>query len=115
MSKWRERYKSAKSKTERGGSDAADFDEMPLLSEALAGVRTEKGDAWEVPPHSLTLWLEGSVAKFVLGAQDDDVKTFGTFPGLSSGLLGVEKALADGNCETKKVPKQLTSFSRNSR
>lgn len=105
MSKYADRYKSAASKPDRGGDAGLDFDELPELSAMLGGIRSADGKSWHAPPCSLTLWVEGSLMKFVLGAQDDEVKTFGTFKSLSEGLYGIEKALLDGNCETKKVPK----------
>lgn len=105
MAKYADRYKSATSRPERGGEQGGDFDELPELSAMLAGIRSKDGKGWEAPACSLTIWLEGPTVKFVVGAQDDEVKTFGTFPSLSQGLYGVEKALVDGNCETKKVPK----------
>lgn len=102
MSRYEDRYKSAKSKQPRGGQAGLDFDELPELSAMLGGILSSDGKAFLAPPCSLTLWVEGGLIKFVLGAQDDEVKTWGTFPRLSEGLYGVEKALVDGNCETKK-------------
>jgi len=103
MSKWRDRYKSAREKPSRGGSAAASYEELPELSEAMAGIPSADGKGWECPPQSLTLWLEGNTAKFCLGSEGSDIKTFGTFPDLSAGLPGVEKALDEGRCETKRV------------
>lgn len=103
MSKWRERYKNAKDKPSRGGPAAASYEELPELSEALAGIPTQDGKGWECPPQSLTIWLEGPHAKFCLGSEGSDIKTFGTFPDLAAGLLGVDQALAEGKCETKRV------------
>ncbi len=103
MSKYADRYKSAASKPDRGGEAGLDFDELPELSAMLGGIRSSDGKSWQAPPCSITLWVEGSLMKFVIGAQDDEVRTFGTFKGLAEGFYGVEKALADGNCETKKV------------
>lgn len=103
MASFRERFKSAREKPARGGPAAASYDDMPNLSEAMAGVPGTGGQLWDVPPHSLTIWLEGSGAKFCLSAEGTDVKTFGTFPDLAEGLVGVEKALANGHCETKRA------------
>lgn len=108
MSKWRERYKSAKEKPARGGPGAASYEELPELSEAMAGIPTSDGKGWECPPQSLTIWLEGPYAKFCLGSEGSDIKTFGTFPELSEGLQGVEKALNDGKCETKRVQSRMS-------
>ncbi len=105
MSNYESRYKSAKSKQPRGGQAGLDYDELPELSAMLGGIQSADGTGWQAPPCSLTLWLEGGQPKFVLGAQDDEVRTFGTFKSLSEGLHGIEQALKDGNCETKRVPK----------
>jgi len=108
MSKWREMVKNASEKPERGGEGGVDYDEFPILSEALAGVPGTATGTWEVRPQSLTLWVEGPWVKFVLGCEGSDVKTFGSFQGLSKGLSGVEEALTKGNCEVKKVsPRKL--------
>lgn len=103
MPRFRDRFKNAKGKPARGGAENVDYERFPQLGEALAGVPDAAGTGWEVPPHSLTIWLEGSQPKFVLGVQGSDIKTFGTFPDLTAGLDGVEKALLDGDCETKRV------------
>lgn len=103
MGSFRERYQSAREKPARGGMAAASYEELPNLSEAMAGVPGTKGTLWDVPPHSLTIWLEGSTAKFCLSAEGTDVKTFGTFADLAEGLPGVEKALETGRCETKRA------------
>jgi hypothetical protein len=83
-------------------SSAGDFDELPNLSKLMCGVPGKASGTWECPPHNLTIWLEGSTAKFALGAGDSEPKCFGTFPGLSSGLLGVEQALVKKTCEWKQ-------------
>jgi len=103
MASFRDRFKSAREKPSRGGPAAASYEDLPNLSEAMAGVPGTGGQLWDVPPHSLTIWLEGSQCKFCLSAEGTDVKTFGTFPDLLSGLPGVEKALELGNCETKRA------------
>lgn len=108
MQSFRERYKAAKEKPTRGGPENVDYERFPLLGEALAGVPQSGGNGWDVPPHSLTIWLEGSIAKFCLGVQHNDTKTFGTFAELSDGLDGVEKALREGDCETKRVGGRMT-------
>jgi len=105
MSKWRDRYKSAASSPERGGQAAGDLERYPILSEAMGGVPGTATGTWEVPPQSLTIWFEGPWVKFCLGSDRSDVKTFGSFQGFDMGLDGVEKALDDGKCETKKVAK----------
>lgn len=106
MQRFRDRYKAARSQPGRGGSAMADGEAFPMLSEALCGVPSPQGDSWEVPPASLTIWFEGSQAKFCLGAQFDPIKTFGTFESLSGGLDAVEKALQEGKCETKRTTGQ---------
>jgi hypothetical protein len=103
MSKWRDQYKNAQTKPARGGADAADYDSHPILSEAMAGVRGTASGTWEIPPQSLTIWLEGPWVKFCLGAEKSTIKTFGSFQGFSKGFDGVEKALEEGHCETKDL------------
>lgn len=103
MSKWREMVKNAKVISERGGEQGVDYDEFPILSEAMAGVRGTASGTWEVRPQSLTIWIEGPWVKFCLGCEGSDIKTFGSFQGLSRGLSGVEKALEDGQCEVKDL------------
>lgn len=103
MSKFRDRYKSAREKPSRGGDAAADFEALPELSTAMSGIPNSDGRGWDIPPHTLTIWLEGTLCKFCLSCEGSDVKTFGTFPALSDGLDGVEKALTAGNCETKRA------------
>jgi len=103
MSKWRDQYKSAKSNPGRGGMQAADFDSHPILSEAMAGVPGTASGTWEVPPQSLTIWLEGPWVKFCLGSDKSSIKTFGSFQGFSTGFDGIEKALEKGDCETKDL------------
>lgn len=107
MSRYLERYKSKRGGPASGPSAAADFEGLPLLSELMNGVPTQDGRGWEMPPHTLTLWLEGSVVKFAIGAGELMPKCFGTFPALSEGLLGVETALDKDRCEWKdpKKPK----------
>lgn len=102
MSDWLKLYGSAKPTAQRGGEAAADYTEFPLLSAAMAGVRRTDGKGWVTPPMSLTIWLEGSLAKFCLGAKDHRVKVFGTFSGLDRGLAGVENAMKAGNCEVRE-------------
>lgn len=102
MSDWLKLYGSAKAPASRGGAAAGDFDEYPLLSAAMGGVRREDGKGWVTPPMSLTIWLEGSLAKFCLGCKDGKVKVFGTFSGLQRGLAGVESAMKSGQCEVRE-------------
>jgi len=109
MSKFREMYKSAKEKPSRGGDQAGDFDEFPILSEAMSGVPGTASGSWDVPPQSLTLWFEGPWVKFCLGCDRSTIKTFGSFQGFAQGLLGVEKALNDGKCETKDIGERKRS------
>lgn len=108
MSKWRDQFKAAAAKLPRGGDEAADFDSHPILSEAMSGVRGSASGTWEIPPQSLTLWLEGPWVKFCLGAEKSTIKTFGSFQGFSKGFDGVEKALEDGHCETKDLGERKT-------
>ena len=108
MSKFRDRYKQASEKPDRGGAAGVDYDELPILSEAMAGVPGTASGTWEVPPQSLTIWVEGPWVKFCLGSDQSDIKTFGSFQGLAQGLGGVEKSLSDDHCETKRVaPRKL--------
>lgn len=102
MSDWLKLYSSAKKAESRGGEAAADYDEYPLLSAAMAGVRDKDGKRWVTAPMSLTIWLEGSLAKFCLGNKDGKVKVFGTFSGLQRGLAGVEGAMKNGQCEVRE-------------
>jgi hypothetical protein len=106
MSDWLKLYKSAKPTAARGGEAAADYSEYPLLSSAMAGVRRSDGKGWETPPMSLTIWLEGSLAKFCLGCKDGRVKVFGTFSGLDRGLAGVEASMKNGQCEVREFDEQ---------
>lgn len=103
MSKWRDQYKNAQTKPSRGGNEAADFDSHPILSEAMSGIPGTATGTWDVPPQSLTLWLEGPWVKFCLGSEKATVKTFGSFQGFSKGFDGVEQALEAGHCETKDL------------
>lgn len=106
MGAFAERYKTAKAAPERGGDSSVDFEGLPILSEALAGVRGTASGSWEVPPQSLTIWVEGPWVKFCLGCEQSDIKTFGSFQELSQGLDGVEISLRDGKCDTKPVKRR---------
>jgi len=103
MSKYRDLYKTAAKTLPRGGDAAADFESHPMLSEAMAGVPGVASGTWEVPPQSLTIWLEGPWVKFCLGSDKSSIKCFGSFQGFSNGFDGVEKALRDGHCEVKDL------------
>jgi len=93
-------------------SGAADFEKFPLLSALLAGIGNADGKTWQSPPHTLTLWLEGSILKFAAGSGDDQPKLFGTTGGLSEGLEGIEKALKDEHYEWKKPKGPQKAFTR---
>jgi len=101
MSRYVDKYKSKKGNDPLASAAAADFEALPNLSELMCGVRTSDNKAWEMPPHTCTIWIEGQIAKFALGAGDLFPKCFGTFPSLAEGLSGVEKALETDKCEWK--------------
>ena len=109
MSKFREQYKNAKEKPSRGGEAAGDAEAFPILTEAMGGVPGTASGTWEVPPQSLTIWFEGPWVKFCLGCDRSTIKTFGSFQGFNLGLDGVERALADGKCETKDIGERKRS------
>ncbi len=79
-----------------------DYDEAPNVSILLAGKPSADGKGWESPPHRLTLWLEGSLLKFVFTSEDDQPKLYGSTSGLSHGLAGIETAITTGMSEWKK-------------
>ena len=89
--------------TENGhpAQSAGDYDELPHVSRLMVGVWSEHKKNWELPPHTLIMWLEGSIAKFLFTAKNDNPRLFGTTSGLSHGLGGVQTALASGQCEWK--------------
>jgi len=93
----------------RGGA-AGDYDELPTLSQLMCGVPTKDGKDWEVPPHSLTVFVEGSLVKCVIGAGDSEPKYFGTISSLASGFHGVEKSLTTGNGEWKPPKASKSSW-----
>jgi hypothetical protein len=79
-----------------------DYNELPSISALMGGVAKSDGKSWEHPPRSLTIWFEGDQAKFCFGAGDEHPKLYGTFSGLSDGLLGIERALEKGQYSWKK-------------
>lgn len=83
-------------------STAADYEELPAVSQLLAGVAGNPGEAMVSPPHSLILWLEGDWVKFCITAGDFQPKCWGSFQGLARGLAGVEKALQDNHCDWRR-------------
>jgi len=103
MAKAYERYRQARTNSSVGLSGAADFDEYPELSTFLAGVLSGDGKSFELEPQTITLWLEADMVHFCIGRTLAPVKLFGSFPSLSQGLAGVEKALTDGHFSERKA------------
>jgi hypothetical protein len=89
---------------QRGEANAAiaDVEGHPILSELLLGVMSKDKRNWELPPHTLTIWLEAGQCKFAIGAGELYPKCFGTFSELAEGIDGVEKALESRKCEWKE-------------
>lgn len=77
----------------------ADFDELPNVSVLMAGKIGKDQKTWESPPHSLILWLEGTLLKFCFRSDDDAPKLYGSTSGLPGGLAGIEQALKQENCD----------------
>lgn len=75
---------------------------LPLLGEALSGVYNPSTKVWESQPHTLTIWLEGTLVKFCLSAGDSHPKFFSSFQGLDSGLEEVEKCLGEKRGDWKQ-------------
>jgi hypothetical protein len=105
---------SARNAAKGGGvfgiSSAGDFEELPLLSKFLCGLVGKDGKSWEIPPHSLTVFVEGSVVKCVIGSGDDEPKFFGTISSLASGFQGVETALKTQTGEWKPPKSSKSSW-----
>lgn len=94
-------------RTKAAGTDwsipgGLDFDQYPLVSQLLAGKALPNGGGWELPPHKLLLWPEGDILKFLFTAGDEHPKCWGTSSGLAEGILGIEKALTDGDYDWRK-------------
>lgn len=88
---------------------AGDFDELPQLSKLMCGVKTPDGRGWICPPHTLVVWLEGSLAKWCFRSDDKSPKLYGAISGLQHGLRGIESALANLQCEWKAPRSNLKS------
>jgi len=83
---------------------AGDFDGLPLLSKLMCGVGNADGKGYKLAPHTLTIFLEGSLLKATLGvtgAQDANPKVWLVTSGLSHGLKGIEDALRNDQFEVK--------------
>lgn len=93
----------------RPAMSAGDYDELPHVSRLMVGVWSDERKEWELPPHTLIMWLEGSILHFLFAAGDKEQRLFGTTSGLSHGLNGVQTALASGNCAWKPPKAQKTS------
>jgi hypothetical protein len=75
--------------------------EFPEVSAVLKGSFNQETRFWIIPPASITLFVEGARLKFVCNPRGHGQVCFGTIADASSGLQGLEKALAEGNCEWK--------------
>ena len=70
-----------------------DFDVHPILAEYMAGVAKDQGKAWLVPPHTITVWLQGDMVFFCMGYKGATEKFYGSFPGPWLSVDQLEKAL----------------------
>lgn len=76
-------------------------DEFPSVAEVFRGSFNEETGFWNIPPGSLTLFIEGRRLKFVISPRGFHSVCFGTVADASKGLAGVCKAIAEGQCEWK--------------
>lgn len=101
MSRFHERLRSQQRVNGNGPVVAVDASGLPELFSALQGEYDEATKCWTTQPYTLTVWMEGPLVKFCLGAGQDRPKFFSSFAGLDEGFEKVETCLVEGRGDWK--------------
>lgn len=103
---WREIRKRSAIQVFGGG----DHEGLPEITDLLSGKANATGTAWERPPLSLLIYLEGDLVKFCFSTKDFPAQLWGSFCSIKEGLLGLEEALCKGRCDWRQKNESDNGF-----
>lgn len=86
-------------------SAALDREGFPELSAFLGGVPTADGRAFDLAPHSFTLWIEGDMLHWCCQSKQEPNKLFGSVSSMSDLSGALEKALESEAFSVRKRDK----------
>ncbi|AXH79187.1 MAG: hypothetical protein [Circular genetic element sp.] len=85
--------------------------EYPLVAEALAGIE-KSGDQAELPPGTITFWLDGPIMKFTYSVKALFVTHYGTVADVTNPWGSVNSALLTGEVSRKRHSEHQTTIEK---
>lgn len=86
-------------------SKSLERESLPELSAFLGGVPTPDNKAYELAPHTLTMWIEGDYIHWCLQSKQEANKLFGSFMGLEDISAKMEAGLEKEEFSVRKRDK----------